>query len=63
LITLTISGEEYKLRSSALCDFFPPPITSSIVSTPQSLNVKDKVSHPQKTSKIIVFITRLREKN
>jgi hypothetical protein len=30
LINLTILGEEYKLRSSSLCSFLQPPVTSSL---------------------------------
>jgi hypothetical protein len=70
LITLTILGEDYKPCSSSLCSFLQPPVTSSllgqniILSTLfsytlnlcSSLKVRDKVSHPYKTTgKIIVL--------
>jgi hypothetical protein len=64
LITLTILGEEYKQCSSSLCSFLQPPVTSSLLgpnillSTLFSntlnlcsfLNLRDKVSHPYKTT-------------
>jgi hypothetical protein len=57
LIILNILGEVYKIRSSSLCSFLQPPITSSLfgpnillfsraVSLRSSLNVRDQVSHP-----------------
>jgi hypothetical protein len=64
LITLTILGEEYKPCSSSLCSFLEPPVTSSLLSTLfsntpnlcSSLNVRDQVSRPYKTTgKIIVL--------
>jgi hypothetical protein len=69
LIILIILGEEYKLRSSSLCRFFQPPVTSlfgpnivlsTLLSNTLSLcspfNVKDKVRNPYKTiDKIIVL--------
>jgi hypothetical protein len=63
LIYLMIFGDEYKLLSSPLYNFFHSPTTSSLVGTKillstlfsnthslcPSLNVRDKVSHPYKT--------------
>jgi hypothetical protein len=64
LITLTILGEEYKPCSSSVCSFLQPPVTSSLLGSNillstlfsntlnlcSSLNVKDQVSHPYKTT-------------
>jgi hypothetical protein len=72
LITLTILGEEYKPCSSSLCSFLQPPVTSSLlgpnilstlfsntINLCSSLNVRDKVSHPYKTTgKIIDFVIK-----
>jgi hypothetical protein len=70
LITLTILGEEYRPCSSSLCSFLQPSVTSSLLGPNillstlfsntlnlcYSLNVRDKVSHPYKTTgKIIVL--------
>jgi hypothetical protein len=70
LITLTTLGEEYKPCSYSLCSFLQPPVTSSLfgpniflstlfsntVNLCSSLKVRDKVSHPYKTTgKIIVL--------
>ena len=70
-IARTILGEEYRLFSSSLCNFFHFPVTSSVLgpnillntlfsntfSLRSSLNVSDQVSHPYKTTgKIIVII-------
>jgi uncharacterized membrane protein len=69
-ITLTILGEEYKLCSSSLCSFLHLPVTPSLLgpnillsalfsdtlNLSSSLNVRDQVSHPYKTTgKIIVL--------
>jgi hypothetical protein len=64
LITLKILGEEYKPCSSSLCSFLQHPVTSSLLgpNIPLStlfsntlnlytfLHVRDKVSHPYKTT-------------
>jgi hypothetical protein len=69
-IILIILGEEYKSRSSSLCSFLHPLVTSSILgpnillstlfsntlSLCSFLTVRDQVSHPYRiTGKIIVF--------
>jgi putative effector of murein hydrolase LrgA (UPF0299 family) len=55
---------EYKSRSSSLCSYFHPPVTSSLfgliillstlfsntLSLCSSLNVRDQVSHPFRTT-------------
>jgi hypothetical protein len=70
LICLMISGIEYKLWSSPLCNFLHSPITSSLlvlnilVTTLSSntlslcscLNMRDHVSHPYKTTDRIVVL-------
>jgi hypothetical protein len=70
LIILSILGEEYKLWSSSLYSLAQPPVASSLLgpnillnilysntlSLCSSLNVRDKVSHPYRTTgKIIVL--------
>jgi hypothetical protein len=64
LIFLTILGEEYKSRSSLLHNFLHSPVTSSLfgrniflstlfsntLSLCSSLNVRDQVSHPYRTT-------------
>jgi hypothetical protein len=70
LIILILFGEEYKLRSCSLCSFLHLPVTLSLfcpnillstlfsntLSLCSSLNVRDQVSHPYRTTcKIIVF--------
>jgi hypothetical protein len=70
LIILIILGEEYKSRSFSLCNFLHSPVTSSLFgpnillstlfsnihSLCSSLNVRDQVSHPYRTTgKIIVL--------
>jgi hypothetical protein len=68
LIILIILGEEYKSRSSSLYNFLHPPVTSSLSgpnillstlfsnSLCYSLNVRDQVSNPYRTTgKIIVL--------
>jgi hypothetical protein len=69
-VVLIIPGEEFKLWSSSLCSFLQPPVTSSLfgpkillstlfsnnLSLCSSLNVRDQVSHPYRTTgKIIVL--------
>jgi hypothetical protein len=64
LITLKILGKEYKPCSSSSCSFLQPHVTSSLLGPNillstlfsntlnqcSSLNVKDQVSHPYKTT-------------
>jgi hypothetical protein len=72
LICLMISGDKYKLLSSLLCNFLYSPVTSSLLgpnvllstlfsntlSLCCSLNVRDQVSHPYKTTgRIVVLYT------
>jgi hypothetical protein len=68
LIILIILGKGYKSRSSSLCSFLQPPITSvlfgpnillstlfsDILSLRSSLNVRDQVSHPYRTTGKII---------
>jgi hypothetical protein len=70
LIILIILGEEYKSRISSLCNFLHYPVTSSLfgpdillstlflntLSLFSSLNIRDQVSHPYRTTgKMIVL--------
>jgi hypothetical protein len=70
ILITRILGEEYILWSSSLRSFLQPPVTSSVfgpnillntlfsntLSLCSSLNVRDQVSHPYRTTgKIIVF--------
>jgi hypothetical protein len=52
LIILIILGEDYNLRSSSLCSFLQPPVSSSL-SLRSSLNVRDQVSHPYTSGMIL----------
>jgi hypothetical protein len=76
LITLTILGEEYKPCSFSLCSFIQPLVTSSLfgpnillstlfsntLNLCSSLNVRDQVSYPYKTTgKIIVLYILLQK--
>jgi hypothetical protein len=70
LITLTILGEDYKSSSSSLCSFLQHPVTSSLLGPNillrtllsntlnlcSSLNMRDQVSHPHKTTELIGII-------
>jgi hypothetical protein len=69
LIILIILGEDYKLWRSSLCSILQPPVTSSLfnlnillsalfsntLSLCFSLNVRDQVSHPYRTTSKIIF--------
>jgi hypothetical protein len=72
LIILIILGEKYKSRSSSVCSFLHPPVTSSLfhqniilnalfsnaLSLCFSLNLRDQISHPYRTTgKIFVLYT------
>jgi hypothetical protein len=70
LVCLIISGDGYKLWISLLCNFLHSPVTSSLVgpnillntlfsntlSLCSSLNVRDQVSHPYKTTSRIMVL-------
>jgi len=68
-ITRTTQGEEYRSLSSSLCTFFHSLFTSSLLgpnlldtlfsknlSLRSSLNVRDQVSHPYKTTVQIIVL-------
>jgi hypothetical protein len=70
LIWLIMFGDEYKLRSSPLCNFLHSPVLSSLlgqkfllrtlfsntISLCSSLSVRDQVSHPYKTTGRIMVV-------
>jgi hypothetical protein len=70
LIYRLIFGEEYKICSSSLCNLHLSPVTSSLLgpnillrtlfsntlSLCSSLNVRDQVSHPYKTTGTIIVL-------
>jgi hypothetical protein len=55
LAILIISGEKRKLLSFWLFSFLQPTVTSSFLAPSSSLNVKDQVSHPPKTTGKIIL--------
>jgi len=71
LATLIILGEMYTLCNSSLCSLLQPPATSSLsepnillstlfsntLSLCSSLSLRDQVSYPYKTSRIMFFYT------
>jgi hypothetical protein len=54
-IILSILREEYKLRSSSLCSFLQR-VTSSLLSLYSTLNGRDKVSYPHRTTGKIIIL-------
>jgi hypothetical protein len=70
LVCLMISGDEYKLWSILLCNFLHFPVASSLLgpdillhtvfsntfSLRSSLDVRDQVSHPYKTTGRIIVL-------
>jgi hypothetical protein len=73
LIILIILGKEYKSYSSSLCNSLNPPITSYLfgpnilfntrfsntLSLCPSLNVREQVSHPYRTTGKIIALRHL----
>jgi polysaccharide pyruvyl transferase WcaK-like protein len=55
LIILIMLGERYKLWSYSLCSFLLSTLFSNTLILCSSLNVRDQVSHPYRTTGKIIF--------